>query len=272
MPCRPTPLPSSAWPDGSLALTRSRRSGATCATARSRSSACPRTSWSPRVSVSSALASRAYVRRAALLGGIEEFDAEFFGFTPQAARMIDPQHRLFLQCAWHALEDAGLDPRPTRGRRRRLRNEFDQRLSAAQPDVELRPERDHRPGRHLRDGPLSLQNDKDHLATRVAHQLDLRGPALVGADRVLVVAGRGAPGLPEPAHRGMRHGAGRRRVASGCPTGWATGTSRGRWCPPAATAGRSTCVGRNHFRQRSRNRGAQAAAGRRWRTATGSTR
>jgi len=50
-----------------------------------------------------ALANHAYVRRAALMNGIDEFDADFFGFTPQAARMLDPQHRLFLQCAWHAL-------------------------------------------------------------------------------------------------------------------------------------------------------------------------
>ncbi len=37
---------------------------------------------------------------------------------------------------------------------------------------------------------LSLQNDKDHLATRVAHQFNLRGPALSGSDGMFVVAGR----------------------------------------------------------------------------------
>ena len=57
-----------------------------------------------------------YIRRAALMDGIDEFDAEFFGFTPQAARMLDPQHRLFLQSAWHALEDAGYDPARSRVR------------------------------------------------------------------------------------------------------------------------------------------------------------
>ena len=57
-----------------------------------------------------ALANRDYVRRAALMSGIDEFDAELFGFTAQAARTLDPQHRLFLQCAWHAVEDAGYDP------------------------------------------------------------------------------------------------------------------------------------------------------------------
>ena len=52
----------------------------------------------------------AYVRRAAMLNGIEEFDAEYFGITPYTARMMDPQQRLFLQTAWHAIEDSGYDP------------------------------------------------------------------------------------------------------------------------------------------------------------------
>ena len=56
------------------------------------------------------LANPAYVRRAAMLTGIDEFDAEFFGMTPYTARMMDPQQRLFLQTAWHALEDSGYDP------------------------------------------------------------------------------------------------------------------------------------------------------------------
>lgn len=60
-----------------------------------------------------ALADHAYVRRAALLDGVKEFDADFFGFAPQAARMTDPQHRLFLQSAWHALEFTGFLSRLT---------------------------------------------------------------------------------------------------------------------------------------------------------------
>ena len=56
------------------------------------------------------LANPAYVRRAAMLNGIDEFDAEYFGMTPYTARMMDPQQRLFLQTAWHALEDSGYDP------------------------------------------------------------------------------------------------------------------------------------------------------------------
>ena len=39
----------------------------------------------------------------------------FFGYSPRDALVMDPQQRLFLQCAWEALEDAGYDPRTYRG-------------------------------------------------------------------------------------------------------------------------------------------------------------
>ena len=56
------------------------------------------------------LANPRLVRAAALVDGIEEFDAAFFGITGREAEVMDPQHRVFLECAWHALEDAGYDP------------------------------------------------------------------------------------------------------------------------------------------------------------------
>ncbi|MYT74070.1 MULTISPECIES: type I polyketide synthase [unclassified Streptomyces] len=43
----------------------------------------------------------------ALLHGIDGFDAAFFGMSGREATVTDPQQRLFLECAWHALEDAG---------------------------------------------------------------------------------------------------------------------------------------------------------------------
>ena len=39
------------------------------------------------------------------------FDADFFGYTPRDAEQLDPQHRLFLECAWQALEHAGYEGR-----------------------------------------------------------------------------------------------------------------------------------------------------------------
>jgi polyketide synthase PksL len=47
---------------------------------------------------------------AGVLDGIEEFDAEFFNISPAEAELMDPQHRLFLQTAWHALENAAYVP------------------------------------------------------------------------------------------------------------------------------------------------------------------
>ena len=43
------------------------------------------------------------------------FDAAFFGFSPKDASIMDPQHRVFLQCAWEALEDAGHAPESFKG-------------------------------------------------------------------------------------------------------------------------------------------------------------
>ena len=54
----------------------------------------------------------AYVPRNGMLAGIDRFDAGFFGFTPREAELTDPQHRVFLECAWEALENAGYEPLP----------------------------------------------------------------------------------------------------------------------------------------------------------------
>ena len=46
-----------------------------------------------------------------MLEGVDLFDAGFFGYSPREADLLDPQHRLFLECAWEALEHAGYDPK-----------------------------------------------------------------------------------------------------------------------------------------------------------------
>ncbi len=125
-----------------------------------------------------ALASRNYVKRAALMDGIEEFDAEFFGFTPQAARMMDPQHRLFLQSAWQAIEDAGLDPGAIEGSMGVFGTSSTSGYLLHNLISHVDANRVIGQGASFDMVSLSLQNDKDHLATRVAHQLNLRGPAL----------------------------------------------------------------------------------------------
>jgi phthiocerol/phenolphthiocerol synthesis type-I polyketide synthase E len=52
----------------------------------------------------------AYVPARAVVDGAERFDAELFGYSPREAEVMDPQHRLLLECAWEALEHAGYNP------------------------------------------------------------------------------------------------------------------------------------------------------------------
>lgn len=56
-------------------------------------------------------------RWAALLGDLSGFDANFFGISPREAETLDPQHRMLLEVAWEAMEDAGLRPETLSGSR-----------------------------------------------------------------------------------------------------------------------------------------------------------
>ena len=57
-----------------------------------------------------------YVPARAILSDVEYFDASFFGYAPREAEVLDPQHRLFLECAQEALEHAGYGAQTARGR------------------------------------------------------------------------------------------------------------------------------------------------------------
>ena len=54
-----------------------------------------------------ALKNPLYIKAGYILDGLDQFDAPFFGFTPRLAAGTDPQRRIFLECAWEALEGAG---------------------------------------------------------------------------------------------------------------------------------------------------------------------
>src|SRR5262249_22627614 len=51
-----------------------------------------------------------YVKARSVLDDVDRFDAAFFGILPKEAELMDPQQRVFLECCWEALEDAGYDP------------------------------------------------------------------------------------------------------------------------------------------------------------------
>jgi len=105
--------------------------------------------------------------------GYEEFDARFFGISPREAKLTDPQQRLFLECAWEAIEDAGYDPA---ARDARAAGVFAGASMSTYLLYHLRPAGPtSTPSMDLQ---LIVGNDKDYLATLVAYKLGLRGPAL----------------------------------------------------------------------------------------------
>ncbi|MBB2964983.1 beta-ketoacyl synthase N-terminal-like domain-containing protein [Methylobacterium sp. R2-1] len=112
-----------------------------------------------------------FVPVASVVEEAEAFDAEFFGTSPAEAASIDPQQRLFLTCAWEALEMAGLAGQAA-GARIGV-------FGAARMSTYALPTRGD-----VLDlaSPLTFQrligNDKDYLASRVAYKLGLTGPAL----------------------------------------------------------------------------------------------
>jgi amino acid adenylation domain-containing protein len=119
-----------------------------------------------------------YVPARATLDGADLFDASFFGFTPRDAELTDPQQRVFLECAWHALEDAALDPA-------RFPGSVGVFAGSSLNTYLLDNIGSHRErladfvAQFQADGyPLLIGSDKDYLATRVSYKLDLRGPSL----------------------------------------------------------------------------------------------
>jgi acyl transferase domain-containing protein len=110
-----------------------------------------------------------YVKAAPLLDGIELFDSHFFGYSPREAQFIDPQHRLFLECAWHALEHAGYDADRYEGR---IGVFGGAAMNTYLLFSGLLPH-------FISEYVLALTgSDKDFLATRVSYKLNLSGPSV----------------------------------------------------------------------------------------------
>jgi phthiocerol/phenolphthiocerol synthesis type-I polyketide synthase E len=119
-----------------------------------------------------------FVRKGAVIAGIERFDAEFFGYTSREAETMDPQHRIFLECAWEAFEDAGCAAQTFQGSvgvyagcgiNSYLINN-------------VNPNRGFFPNRTFLESVYDFQqlvaNESDHLSTRVSYKLNLTGPSI----------------------------------------------------------------------------------------------
>lgn len=113
-----------------------------------------------------------YVKASAVLEDIDLFDANFFDFSPREAEILDPQQRLFLECAWEAIEKAGYDPQTYKGLigvyagvgiNSYLLNNLIYRRDVLESVGEYQ---------------VVLDSDKDFLPSRVAYKLNLKGPAV----------------------------------------------------------------------------------------------
>ncbi|HEY5836728.1 SDR family NAD(P)-dependent oxidoreductase [Streptomyces sp.] len=118
------------------------------------------------------LAREGYVKAKGVLDDADLFDEGFFGYSPREAELLDPQHRVFLECAWHALESAGVDP-----------TRFDGRIGVfAGAGLNTYLLFNLMNNQRVLDATgmyqVALASDKDFLATRAAYKLDLTGPAV----------------------------------------------------------------------------------------------
>ncbi|MFN4149375.1 MAG: amino acid adenylation domain-containing protein, partial [Candidatus Sericytochromatia bacterium] len=112
-----------------------------------------------------------YVKANGVIDNYEYFDASFFGYSPKEAEITDPQHRLFLEESYHALEDAGYTDN----------NEEVIGVFAGTAisryllfNISSNPDLIDEIG-HFR---FLLSNDKDYLSTLTAYKLNLKGPAI----------------------------------------------------------------------------------------------
>lgn len=110
-----------------------------------------------------------YVRVGGPVAGIELFDAAVFGFTDREAEIMEPQHRLLLECAWEALESAGYRPTEPDG-------VVGVYAGCSFPDYMLRNvglAKDPEAARSFASG-----NERDSLTSLVSYKLGLRGPGV----------------------------------------------------------------------------------------------
>lgn len=120
-----------------------------------------------------ALADPNYVRAQPELKDYDQFDAKFWGFSPQDAAVTDPAHRLFLEVAYQSLEHAGHTGYDEEGR---VGVYATSGASLYWMDnLKSNPQLIEEMGEFL---VRHTGNDMNFLATRLSYELDLRGPSL----------------------------------------------------------------------------------------------
>ncbi|MDE9494557.1 KR domain-containing protein [Xenorhabdus bovienii] len=105
-----------------------------------------------------------------VLEGAQYFDAEFFGYSQAEAALLDPQTRLMMECVWHALENAGVDPDK---RSRNIGLFLGARSSVQWTMQAMLSEQVENTGGFL----ASQLSNKDAMSTLISWKLGLEGPS-----------------------------------------------------------------------------------------------
>lgn len=113
-----------------------------------------------------------YVAARGVIRNPDSFDNTFFNMNPHLARVMDPQQRILLELGWNALENAGYDP-ATGDKLIGVFAGVNQNTYFLN-NVQANPEAIKRVGNFL----TMTHNEKDYVATRLAYELNLKGPAL----------------------------------------------------------------------------------------------
>lgn len=140
----------------------------------------------------------AYVRARSILEDVDLFDASFFGILPREADLIDPQQRIFLECCWQAIEDAGYDPQDYPGaisvHAGCSLNTYFLRTLCVDRDFIEQFTGAYQVGQY----PTLLGASHDFLSTRISYKLNLRGPSYTmqcGCSTSLVAVCQACQGL-----------------------------------------------------------------------------
>jgi len=113
-----------------------------------------------------------YVKVGYVLDNVDLFDASFFDINRREAEFIDPQQRLFMECAWEALESSGQS-----GRVNELSvGVFGGTSMSTYLLSHLVSQRNE--GGLTTGMQIQIGNDKDYLCSRVSYKLNLRGPSV----------------------------------------------------------------------------------------------
>jgi amino acid adenylation domain-containing protein len=113
-----------------------------------------------------------YVKARGVLDDADLFDAAFFGVSPKEAELMDPQQRKFLEICWECLEHAGYAPDSCPGPVGVFAGMYN--ASYFQRHLVHHPDLIEKVGEFQ----VMLANEKDYIATRTAHRLNLTGPAI----------------------------------------------------------------------------------------------